>query len=403
LDSVRAMGCAEPIRTLKEVRLNASAPSEPDALFLSVSTTLISALIIFKALVDSGSSHCFVDPRLIDTHRLTTYDVPPIRLRLMDGTCNNTITKAINIPLQILPGHVTLTTFYVTLLDSSCSVVLGYNWLTRYNLLIDWAKSSISFPATSIENPVPDTTPSKRATVSEEMESHPESDYSDPEPRENMSAPESTPESTPNPTPTPTPKVDIALVNAAAYLRTSSLPGSQEFSLCLTHEGISARAATTSDSPPVDLSNVPKEYHEFVDVFDRIKAHTLASHRPYDLKINLEEGYTPPLGQVYSLSQTELKALREFLDENIAAGFIHPSRSPHGAPVLFTRKKDGGLRLCVDFRGLNKITKKDRYPLPLIADLLDCPGKAWVYTKIDLQHAYHLVRIAEGDEWKTAF
>jgi len=75
----------------------------------------------------------------------------------------------------------------------------------------------------------------------------------------------------------------------------------------------------------------------------------------------------------------------------------------HGAPVLFTRKKDGGLRLCVDFRGLNKITKKDRYPLPLIADLLDCPGKARVYTKIDLQHAYHLVRIAEGDEWKTAF
>ena len=187
--------------------------------------------------------------------------------------------------------------------------MLGYNWLTHYNPLIDWAKSSISFPATSIENPVPDTMPSRRATVSEEMELHPESDYSDPEPRENMSAPESIPESTPNPTPTPTPKVDIALVNAAAYLRASSLPGSQEFSLCLTQEGISARTATTSDSPPVDLSNVLKEYHEFVDVFDRIKAHTLASHRPYDLKINLEEGYTPPLGQVYSLSQTELKAL----------------------------------------------------------------------------------------------
>src|SRR6202040_3858006 len=64
---------------------------------------------------------------------------------------------------------------------------------------------------------------------------------------------------------------------------------------------------------------------------------------------------------------------------------------------------DGGLRLCVDFRGLNKITKKDRYPLPLITDLLDSPGKARIYTKIDLQHAYHLVRIAKGDEWKTAF
>src|SRR3979490_2210046 len=84
-------------------------------------------------------------------------------------------------------------------------------------------------------------------------------------------------------------------------------------------------------------------------------------------------------------------------------GFIHPSHSSHGAPVLFVRKKDSSLQLCVDFRGLNRITKKDRYPLPLITDLLDAPKKARIYTKIDLRHAYHLVRIAEGDKWKTAF
>ena len=72
-------------------------------------------------------------------------------------------------------------------------------------------------------------------------------------------------------------------------------------------------------------------------------------------------------------------------------------------PVLFVRKKDGSLRLCVDFRGLNKITKKDRYPLPLISDLLQSAGKARVYTVLDLRHAYYLVRIKEGDEWKTAF
>src|SRR6202044_1522029 len=111
----------------------------------------------------------------------------------------------------------------------------------------------------------------------------------------------------------------------------------------------------------------------------------------------------PLLRPMYSLSQTELTALREFIDEHLATGFIRPSRSPHGTPVLFIKKKDGGLRLCVDFRGLNKLTKKDRYPLPLITDLLDSPGRARIYTKIDLQHAYHLVRIAEGDEWKTAF
>lgn len=106
---------------------------------------------------------------------------------------------------------------------------------------------------------------------------------------------------------------------------------------------------------------------------------------------------------MYSLSQTETKALREFVDEHLRINFIRPSSSAHGAPILFVKKKDGSLRLCVDYRGLNRISKKDRYPLPLISDLLDAPGNAKIYTKIDLRHAYHLVRIAEGDEWKTTF
>ena len=83
--------------------------------------------------------------------------------------------------------------------------------------------------------------------------------------------------------------------------------------------------------------------------------------------------------------------------------FIHPSRSLGGAPVLFVHKKDGSLCLCVDFRGLNKITKKDCYPLPHISDLLDSLRKARFYTKVNLHHAYHLVHIQEGDEWKTTF
>ena len=83
--------------------------------------------------------------------------------------------------------------------------------------------------------------------------------------------------------------------------------------------------------------------------------------------------------------------------------FIHPSRSLGGAPVLFIHKKDGSLCLCVDFHGLNKITKKDCYPLPHISDLLDSPRKARFYMKVNLRHAYHLVRIQEGNKWKTTF
>jgi len=109
------------------------------------------------------------------------------------------------------------------------------------------------------------------------------------------------------------------------------------------------------------------------------------------------------LGTLYSLSPVELSALQTFINENLNTGFICPTASSHAALVLFVKKKDGSLRLCVDFRGLNKITKKDRYPLPLISDLLDSPSHAKIYSKIDLRHAYHLVRIAPGDEWKTTF
>ena len=134
----------------------------------------------------------------------------------------------------------------------------------------------------------------------------------------------------------------------------------------------------------MDLSSIPPEYHDYADVFSKSKVNTLPPHRPYDLKINLEEGTSPPLGPIYSLSPAELATLREFIDEHLKSGFIRPTNSPYGAPILFVKKKNGQLRLCVDFCGLNRITKKDCYPLPLIADLLDAPRKARVYTKIDL-------------------
>ena len=182
---------------------------------------------------------------------------------------------------------------------------------------------------------------------------------------------------------------------------TSKLLGSHNFELCLHSSDIQANSAKLAETP--DLSNILSEYHEFANVFSMTKAEILPPHRPYDLKINLEEGAQPPVGPIYSLSASEQEALKEFIEENLNMGFIRPTSSSHGAPVLFVKKKDSSLCLCVNFRGLNCISKKDRYPLPLISDLLDSPHKAQVYSKINLRHTYHLVHIVDGDEWKTAF
>jgi hypothetical protein len=113
------------------------------------------------------------------------------------------------------------------------------------------------------------------------------------------------------------------------------------------------------------------KYHYFTDIFSKRKVDKLAPHRPYNLKIDIEEGMNPLLGPIYPLSQSELVAVHEFSDKHLSIGSIRPTKSPYRAPVLFIKKKDSSLRLCVDFHSLNVITWKDKYPLLLITDLLE--------------------------------
>jgi hypothetical protein len=112
-------------------------------------------------------------------------------------------------------------------------------------------------------------------------------------------------------------------------------------------------------------------------------------------------GVAPPAKAPYRMNHEELKELKVQLEELLAKGYIKPSKSPYGAPVLFVHKKDGTLRMCVDYRSLNKATVKNRYPLPRIDDLFDCLSGAKVFSKIDLRSGYYQIRIAEGDKEKT--
>ena len=119
--------------------------------------------------------------------------------------------------------------------------------------------------------------------------------------------------------------------------------------------------------------------------------------------IKLEDDKQPPFGPIYSLGPVELETLKTYMEINLANGFIRPFKSPAGAPILFDRKPDESFRLCVDYWGLNNITIKNQYPLPLISESLDQHGRAKRFIQLDLTNAYHRMRICEGDEWKTAF
>ena len=173
---------------------------------------------------------------------------------------------------------------FVTPLDSSCSVVLGYNWLTHCNPLLNWVLGSITFHPHLLESLTPSPTSSaKKAQL----------------PSQNSTILETLPTpATPNP---PSIPLHIALIGAAAFALASKEPGVQSFRVHLSDPSFSAKSASISNEAP-DLSNVPEEYHDFANVFSKAKADTLALHRPYDLKINLEEGASLFINPTYSLS-----------------------------------------------------------------------------------------------------
>lgn len=156
------------------------------------------------------------------------------------------------------------------------------------------------------------------------------------------------------------------------------------------------------DKPP-DLSLVPEIYHDLTEVFNKDRASALPPHRPYDCAIDLLPGAPLPSSKLYSLSRPEHAAMETYIKESLAAGVIRPSSSPLGAGFFFVDKKDGSLRPCIDYRGLNNITVKNKYPLPLLSSAFEVLNGAKIFTKLDLRNAYHLIRIRKGDEWKTAF
>jgi hypothetical protein len=153
------------------------------------------------------------------------------------------------------------------------------------------------------------------------------------------------------------------------------------------------------DIPPL-IQSLLTEYQE---LFPEDLPPGLPPSRGQEHEIREIPGSTPPAKPAYRLSPPELQELKSQIEDLLAKGFIRPSVSPYASPVLFVPKKDGGFRMCVDYRALNRQTIKNKYPLPRIDDLLDQLRGARIFSKIDLRSGYHQIRMAENSIEKTAF
>ena len=246
----------------------------------------------------------------MNIHYLKTSTTPLVALRLFDGSSNNTISEIANLPIIFSTSNCINLDFYVILLDSSCSLVLGYNWLAQHNPLIDWVNGLMNFCPSLQENLAP-----SHITANIPLASLSFLDT----PLQSLDSAVSIPASETSVFNSGQP--NIAIIGAVAFLYTSKLLGSHNFKLyCLRSLDIQTNSTKLAETP--DLSNVPSEYHKFANVFSKTKAETLPPHCPYDLKINLEEGAQSLVGPIYSLSASEQEALKEFIEENLNTDFI---------------------------------------------------------------------------------
>ena len=155
---------------------------------------------------------------------------------------------------------------------------------------------------------------------------------------------------------------------------------------------------------PQNDQPIPEEYKQHTHVFGEKEVQHFPGPRVWDHMIELKPGAPATIpGKIYALTQVEQKALKEFIKEHLAKGYIKPSKSPYASPFFFIKKKDTKLRLVQDYRKINEWTVKNQYSLPLISELIACVKGSSLFTKFDVRWGYNNVCIEEGDQWKAAF
>ncbi|KAL0549074.1 hypothetical protein IC582_013554 [Cucumis melo] len=298
------------------------------------------ALVLF----DSGSSHSFISSAFVLHARL---EVEPLHHVLSvstpSGECMLSKEKVKACQIEIAGHVIEVTLIVLDMLDFD--VILGMDWLAANHASIDCSRKEVTF------NPPSMASFKFKGGGSKSL-----------------------------------PQV-ISAIRASKLLS----------------QGTWGILASVVDTREVDVSlSLEPVVRDYPDVFPE-ELPGLPPHREVEFAIELEPGTVPISRAPYRMAPAELKELKVQLQELLDKGFIRPSVSPWGAPVLFVKKKDGSMRLCIDYRELNKVTVKNRYPLPRIDDLFDQLQGATVFSKIDLRSGYHQLRIKDEDVPKTAF
>jgi hypothetical protein len=329
-------------------------------------STLVNKEAFAETLVDSGClSYGVIDSRFARKHNLQRIKITPRDLVGVGEQVVGRIDEVVTVRADIDGCVDDRAFFYVAPKLVSYDLILGLAWMRRNQVLLSADRLSL-------------TIGSQRIYIQ----------------NQNGRAPF---------------RANAIHVSAAAFIRNSKRKhkGQRVEVFSASMADIEKALAVRKETDP--RTKLPEHFSEFLGAFDRLEAEKLPPLRGpgTDHAIELEkvDGKEPtvPWGPLYNMSRDELVVLRKTLTGLLDKQFIRVSNSPAAAPVLFVRKPSGGLRFCVDYRALNRISRKDRYPLPLIHETLRTIGKAKWFTKLDVIAAFHKIRIAEGDEWKTAF
>jgi hypothetical protein len=356
-----------------------------------------------EAMVDSGATGDFIDEDFVEQAKLPTRRLSaPVPVYNVDGSLNEagSIDKVVDV-LMTYGRHSERILLAVTKLGKQ-SMILGMTWLGKHNPEIDFIAKKVEMTRCS-----PRCCVGCRLDLREQRKAQREEartinacrtgplpafvEDADDEDEDSAAADESADPS------------DEPLEDGDRIWATGLLPEPEYIRASST---ISQRLAEAfkRNSEPLDYEkHIPAHLRDFHSVFAKESFDELPESKPWDHAVELIPDATPKSCKVYPLAISEQKELDAFLKENLESGRIRPSKSPMASPVFFIKKKDGGLRLVQDYRMLNAMTVKNKYPLPLIPELIAKLRGAKYFTKLDVRWGFNNVRMKEGDEWKAAF